>query len=69
MRHLSFCSCLSFLLSDLSEKVYIRLLVGGVFRFVVIVYVLFVLVFLGPWLSSNDMKVLSFGIAVAAFKI
>ena len=28
-----------------------------------------VLVFLGPWLSSNDMKVLLFGIAVAAFII
>jgi len=44
---------------------------GGVFKVAVIVAVLWVvvLVFLGPWLSSNDTKVLSFGIAVAAFII
>ena len=71
MRRLSFRSCFSFLLSDLSDKVYVRLVGGVVSRVVVIVAVLWVVVlgFLGPWLSSNAMKVLLFDIAVAAFII
>ena len=69
MRCFSFRSFFSFLLSDLSEKVYVRLVGGVVSRVVVIVAVLWVVVlgFIGPWLSSNDLKVLSFGISVAAF--
>jgi hypothetical protein len=68
MRRLSFWSCFSFSLSDLSERVYVRSLGGVASGFVVIVVVLlFVLfIFLGPWSSSNEMKVLSFGITAAA---
>ena len=65
MRRFNFQSCFSFSLSNLSEKVYVRLLGGAVSGVVVVVALLWivVLVFLGPWLSSSDMKVLSFGIA------
>jgi hypothetical protein len=60
MHCFSFRSCFSFSLSDLSEKVYVQLVGGVVSRVVVII-------FLGAWLSSNDIKVLLFGIALAAF--
>ena len=50
MRRFSFQSCFSFLLSDLSEKVYVRLMGGVVSGVDVIVALLWVvvLVFLGP---------------------
>jgi hypothetical protein len=67
MRRFSFRSCFSFSLSDLSEMVYVRLLCGVVV--VVDLLWIVVLVFPGPWSSSNDMKVLSFGITAAAFII
>ncbi len=71
MRRFNFRSCFSFSLSDLSEKVYVRLL-GGVASGVVVIVALLliaVLVFLGPWSSSNAMKVLLFCNSVAAFII
>ena len=42
-------------------------MLGGVVSGTVVIVAIVVLVCLGPWLSSNDLKVLLFGIAVAAF--
>ena len=63
MRRFSFRSCFSFLLSDFSDMVYDRSMGGAVSGFVVIVAVsVFVLIiFLGPWSSASNMKVLLFG--------
>ena len=62
---------LFFFLSDLSDMVYACLMGGAVSGFVVIVAVsMFVLlIFIGPWLSASNMKVLLFGNAAAAFII
>ena len=49
--------------------VYVRLLGGVVLGIIVrvVVSVFVVIVFLGPWLSASNMKVLLFGSGVAAF--
>ena len=71
MRRFSFRSCFPFLLSDLSDMVYVQSLGGAVLGFVLIVAVLMfvLLIFLGPWSSASNMKVLLFGSGYAAFII
>ena len=61
----------SFLLSDLSDMVYVCSMGGAVSGIVVffVVLVFVVIVFLGPWLSGSNMKVLLFGRDAVAFII
>ena len=62
MRCFKLRSYFSFLLSDLSDMVYVRSMGVAILEFVVIV-------FLGPWSSASNMKVLLFGRDAAAFTI